>query len=88
MVARHRRHFGPAAGIALDGAQTERTVMLFVASAAGAIAGGIGGVLINIAVMVLSPEPRIDHSLTFGVLGSALGAAAFAVTAEWESLTA
>lgn len=84
MVERCRRRMS-ALGMeaALPALETDRTLMVVVASAAGAVSGALAGLLFNASLMIVS-TPHIDRSATDIVVGTAFGAFAFAILANQE----
>ncbi|MBV8153219.1 MAG: hypothetical protein JO029_09035 [Candidatus Eremiobacteraeota bacterium] len=86
MVERSRRRLAGQLDVdaLLAGIETRRGLKVIAASCGGATAGAIAGVLLNIALMVLSAPPRHDHGLLLGVVGAAFGALAFAILAAEE----
>lgn len=83
MVDRARRR-ASSLGIeaALPGAESDRNVMIGVASLAGAASGALAGLLLNAALVIMSTPPRIDNSAGDILVGAAFGAFAFAVLAN------
>lgn len=83
MVERCRRRVSSLGmEAALPGIETDRNLMLVVASMAGAFSGALAGLLFNAALMAMSSPPRFDHSSGDMLLGAAFGAVAFALLAN------
>jgi hypothetical protein len=83
MVERCRRRVSSLGmEAALPGIESDRNLMLVVATVAGVFSGALAGLLLNAALMALSAPPRIDHSVGDVLAGAAFGALAFAILAN------
>lgn len=64
------------------GIESDRNLMILVASFAGAASGALAGLLLNAALVIISNPPRIDNSAGDILVGAAFGAFAFAILAN------
>lgn len=67
---------------ALAGVESDRNLMIGVASVAGAASGALAGLLLNAALVIMSNPPRVDNSAGDILVGAAFGAFAFAILAN------
>lgn len=66
----------------LPGIESDRNLLIGVASFAGAASGALAGLLLNAALTILIAAPRVDHTAGDILVGAAFGALAFAILAN------
>lgn len=82
MVARCRRRMcSLGMEAALPAIETDRALMIVVASFGGVLSGALAGLLFNASLMIVSAT-HMDHSATDILVGAAFGAFAFSVLAN------